>query len=89
MHLLPGGLHDGQEGAADVADVHQGPPGCAVTLEQHLAGGEGVAGQVVHHQVPPQPRRDAVGRGVAQEARRERVVRLGVTSRSTKTFDSP
>src|SRR4051794_31544704 len=32
---------DGQEGAADVLDVDDGPPGAAVRLEEHLAGGKG------------------------------------------------
>ena len=69
-----GGLGEGDEGAGDVAAVDQGPPGGAVGLDADLAVGHGRAQQVVDHQVDPEHRRVAVGRGVAEEDRRERVI---------------
>src|SRR6266481_1779750 len=49
-----------QEGAADVLDVDDGPPGRAVALEKHLARGEGPGDQVVEDDVETQTRRGAV-----------------------------
>ena len=71
VHRLARRGQDRQEGAADVLDVHDGPPGAAVALEQHLAGGERPGHQVVQHDVEAQPWRDAVGGGAAEEGRAE------------------
>src|SRR4029077_16258649 len=40
---------NGEEGAADVLDVDDGPPGRPVALQEHLARGEGPGDQVVEH----------------------------------------
>ena len=69
-----GRLGQGEEGAGDVAAVDQRAPGRAVGLDADLAVGHGRAQQVVDHQVDAEHRRVAVGRGVAEEDRRERVV---------------
>ena len=67
-----------------------GRQGRAVALEQHLARGEGPGDEVVEHDVEAQPRRDAVGRGAAQEGGAEGVVgQLGRRRAPTRTFDSP
>ena len=54
--------------------MHQGPPGRPVALEAYLSGSEGDGGEVVHHDVQTQPRREAVRGGVAQVGRAERVI---------------
>ena len=68
---------DGQrkERTGDIATVDERPPGRAVGLDANLAVGHRRAQEVVDHQVDPEHRRVAIGRGVAEEDRREPVIR--------------
>ena len=54
--------------------MHQGAPWCAVALNKNVAGGVGISHQTVYHQVHAQPRRDAIGRGVAHKGGAKAVV---------------
>jgi hypothetical protein len=49
---------DGDEGSRDVFDVDDRPPGRAVALEEHLAGGEGPGDEVVEDDVEAETRGD-------------------------------
>src|SRR5262249_45315151 len=69
-----GGPGEGSEGAGDVAAVDQGPPGRAIGLDADLAIGQRRGQEGVDDQVDPQHGRVAVGGGVAEEGRGERVV---------------
>jgi hypothetical protein len=75
VHELARRLERCQERARDVLDVDERAPGRAVAHDQDVARGEGETGQVVDDEVAAQPRRDAVGRGTAEERGAERVPR--------------
>jgi hypothetical protein len=67
-------LQHGEEGPADVLDVHQRPPRRPVALQPDLPGGHRDRGEVVHHDVQAEPGRGAVRGGVAQVGRAEVVI---------------
>src|SRR6516162_2229219 len=69
MNGLDRCLNGRDECAADVLDMHDWTPRHAVALEQHLATGEGMRGQIIDHQVEPDARGEAVGRRAPQEYR--------------------
>ncbi len=58
-------------GGNDVADVHDRPPGRAVTLDVHAASGIGRRHQVIQHNVQTQAGRNSVGGGIAHICWRE------------------
>src|SRR5207247_5452819 len=68
-------IQGAQDRSADVADVNDWSPGASVREEPDRSRGEGPAGQIVQDDVEPQTRRHAVGGGIPQRDRRERVVR--------------
>src|SRR5918995_3252212 len=77
--LIVGSIAVGPEGSqerpADVLDMDQRAPWRSVALDQHFASRDGIADQVVDHDVDPQIPRDAVCRGVAEEDGAEAVGR--------------
>ena len=85
---LPRRLERREAGARHVLDVDERAPRRAVALEPNRAGRDRPADEVVEHDVEPQPRRDAVGGGEAQQDRREVVGRQPASDRSARTFDT-
>ena len=74
MNGLAQGSQRGSVGVDDVADVNQRSPRRAVALQQHLAGRDGMANEVVDDDVGSQSSRHAIGGGIAKVDRRERLI---------------
>src|SRR5579862_5771721 len=51
MDQIPGGVQYGNEGAADVFDMHNWPPGRAVAFDVDVPCGSGPSDKVVEHQI--------------------------------------
>ena len=75
MHLADRSFQRDEESGCDVTGVHQRTPRCAVGQDSNVAGEDRMADQIVQHDVRAQPRREPERGGVAQEHRREGVVR--------------
>ena len=79
---LAQGSQRGSVGVDDVADVNQRSPRRAVALQQHLAGRDGMANEVVDDDVGSQSSRHAVG---GDRVERRRFVKQTITSRPVQT----
>src|SRR5206468_6608682 len=75
VHGLAWRLDCREEGAADIGDMNDRPPGHAVALQEDTLAGERVGDKVVQNQIETDARREAVGGRAAQQYRREFVAR--------------
>ncbi len=75
MHLVDRRFERDAKSCRDVSGVHQRTPRCAVREHSNVAGENGMTDQIVQHDVGAQTRREPESRCVAQEHRREGIVR--------------
>src|SRR5579862_5118190 len=71
MNQILRSIQYGNEGARDVFDVDNWPPGRAVALDVNVTCGGGPGDKVVEHQIESQSRGYPIGGGVAEKGRAE------------------